>query len=148
MGATFGEVPPVRASPAASTVPLLPAPAAAMPPRGAQVTRAVERGVDYIEANLSEPLQLSAIAEAACMSRFHFARLFREQTGRSPMEYLRMCRIERARQLLRADGQRIGQIATELGFYDQSHFVRWFRRSLGCTPSAYLQDARAARPRR
>lgn len=108
--------------------------------------RAVERGVDYIEANLCEPLQLSAIAKAACMSRFHFARMFREQTGLSPMEYLRMRRIERARQLLHADGQRIGQIASELGFYDQSHFVRWFRRSLGCTPSAYLQDARADRP--
>lgn len=131
MDPNFGEVSPVRASPASSTV----AP-----------SRAVERGVDYIEANLSESLQLSAIAEAACMSRFHFARLFREQTGLSPMEYLRMRRIERARQLLRANGQRIGQIASELGFYDQSHFVRWFRRSLGCTPSAYLQDARADRP--
>lgn len=107
------------------------------------MTRAVERGVDYIEAHLSEPLQLSAIAQAACMSRFHFARRFREHTGLSPMEYLRMRRIERARQLLHVDGQRIGQVATELGFYDQSHFVRWFRRSLGCTPSAYLQDARA-----
>jgi AraC-like DNA-binding protein len=123
--ANYGEVSPVHATPAA---------------------RAVERGVDYIEANLSEPLQLSAIAEAACMSRFHFARMFREQTGLSPMEYLRMRRIERARQLLHADGQRIGQIANALGFYDQSHFVRWFRRSLGCTPSAYLQDARADRP--
>ncbi len=139
----------MRASPVRPNPAPLPAPPASLQVRepGA-TTRAVERGRDYIDANLSEPVQLSAIAEAACMSRFHFARMFREQTGLSPMEYLRMRRIERARQLLRIDGRRIGQIASELGFYDQSHFVRWFRRSLGCTPSAYLEDARADSPGR
>ena len=106
-------------------------------------SRAVGRALDYIEANLSEPMQLSAIAGAACMSRFHFARTFREQIGLSPMEYLRMRRIERARHLLRTEGQRVCQVASALGFYDQSHFVRWFRRSLGCTPTAY---ARAVPP--
>lgn len=132
----------MHASPAASLLVSLHA-SSARPCGRSGVSGAVERGVHYIEAHLSEPLQLSAIAQAACMSRFHFARRFREQTGLSPMEYLRMRRLERARQLLRVDGQRIGQVASELGFYDQSHFVRWFRRSLGCTPSAYLQDVRA-----
>lgn len=134
----------MRASPVAPVPALQPDPSTPACLRGCgAATRAVERGVDFIEAHLSEPLQLSAIAQAACMSRFHFARTFREQTGLSPMQYLRMRRIERARQLLQVDGQRIGQVACELGFYDQSHFVRWFRRSLGCTPSAYLQDVRA-----
>ncbi len=116
-------------------------PASVVEPVPGAPSRAVGRAVDYIEANLSEPLQLSAIAGAACMSRFHFARTFREQTGLSPMEYLRMRRIERARHLLRTEGQRVCQVASALGFYDQSHFVRWFRRSLGCTPTAYVRAA-------
>lgn len=106
---------------------------------------AIGRAVAYIDANLCEPLQLSAIAAVACMSRCHFARLFRHQIGVSPMEYQRLGRIERARHLLRSDGQRIGQIASELGFYDQSHFVRWFRRTLGCTPSAYVRGEQPSR---
>jgi AraC family transcriptional regulator len=115
--------------------------AALVTPGSAPGSPAVGRAVDYIEANLCEPLQLSAIAAVACMSRCHFARRFRDQIGVSPMEYQRLRRIERARYLLRKDGQRIGQIASELGFYDQSHFVRWFRRTLGCTPSAYVRGA-------
>lgn len=108
--------------------------------------RAVDRGVGYIEAHLCEPLQLDSIAAAACMSRFHFARVFRAHVGLSPMEYQRQRRIERAQELLGEGGQRICEIASALGFYDQSHFVRAFRRAAGCTPSDYALRASARRP--
>jgi AraC family transcriptional regulator len=134
----------VQASPTASSVEHVIGPSARMTVHGATGSSlAVAKAMEYIDANLCEPLQLSAIAAVACMSRCHFARLFRHQVGVSPMEYQRLRRIDRARHLLRKDGRRIGQIATDLGFYDQSHFVRWFRRTLGCTPTAY---ARAAHP--
>ena len=74
------------------------------------------------------------------MSRFHFARLFRRSTGRSPMEYLLHVRLERAKALLRRGGMPISDIAVAIGFADQSHFTRHFRRAIGTTPLRYARQ--------
>lgn len=101
--------------------------------------RAVVRAIDYIEQHLCEPIGVQQLAAAACMSRFHFARVFRRATGFSPMEYLRHRRIEQARVLLREGRYKVSEIASDLGFFDQSHFVRRFRRATGCTPARYAR---------
>ncbi|WP_425509944.1 helix-turn-helix transcriptional regulator [Xanthomonas melonis] len=99
--------------------------------------RAVARALHYIDTHLCEPIGVTQLAGAACMSRFHFARVFREATGASPMEYLRQCRLERAQAMLREGRHTISQIATDLCFFDQSHFVRSFRNATGCTPARF-----------
>lgn len=99
--------------------------------------RALARVQAYISAHLSERLGLSDLAAAACMSRFHFARQFRASTGRSPMEYVQLQRIEAARAMLDSGAQKIAATAAALGFFDQSHFTRTFRRLIGLSPSAY-----------
>ncbi len=99
--------------------------------------RAIRRSVDYIEARLCEPLRVQQLADAACMSRFHFSRTFRACTGQSPMEYLRRRRIGRAKELLGDGGRKVCQVASELCFVDQSHFVRSFRRLTGLTPTRF-----------
>jgi AraC family transcriptional regulator len=102
--------------------------------------RALQRACSFIEQRLGERLSLQEIADAACVSRFHFARMFRLSTGRSPIEYLFHRRIERARHLLLEGDRLIGEVAAELGFSDQSHFSRHFRRATGLSPSAYLRQ--------
>lgn len=99
--------------------------------------RAVARAMQYIDTHLCEPITVTHLATAACMSRFHFARVFRDVVGASPMEYLRRRRIERAQALLREGRHKISQIASELCFFDQSHFVRSFRHATGCTPARF-----------
>nr|WP_017122256.1 AraC family transcriptional regulator [Xanthomonas vasicola] len=99
--------------------------------------RAVARAMQYIDTHLYEPVSVAHLAEAACMSRFHFARVFRDAIGASPMEYLRRRRLERAQALLREGRHTISQIATDLCFFDQSHFVRSFRNATGCTPARF-----------
>jgi len=108
-------------------------PADVLPPR------AVTRAIAYIEQHLCEPIGVQQLAAAACMSRFHFARVFRRATGFSPMEYLRHRRIEQAQVLLREGRYKVSEIASDLGFFDQSHFVRRFRRATGCTPARYAR---------
>lgn len=106
--------------------------------------RALRSAITYIEINLGERFTLDTLATAAGVSRFHFARLFRISTGRSPMEFLMRARIERGKQLLKTTEFSICSIAALLGFCDQSHFTRTFRRVTGMAPRDYLRRDQAA----
>ncbi len=97
--------------------------------------RAMTRVIAHIEENLGEGLTLGNLASVACVSRFHFARMFRQSTGYSPMAYVLRRRVERARLLLAQGYQKLSDLAAELGFCDQSHFTRIFRRMTGFTPA-------------
>jgi AraC family transcriptional regulator len=99
------------------------------------------RVLDYIEHHLGDAISLEDLARVAGVSRFHFARQFRTRTGESPMGYLMRTRVERAKTRLRDPRIRVIDIATELGFADQSHFARTFRRLVGMPPSAYARAA-------
>ena len=108
-------------------------------PRRGLNPRAMNRVVIHIEENLGESLSLSTLAAVACVSRFHFARMFRLSTGYSPMAYVLRRRVERARLQLAQGYQRLSDLAAELGFCDQSHFTRIFRRMTGFTPREYAR---------
>jgi AraC-like DNA-binding protein len=101
--------------------------------------RAMARVMAHIEENAGENLTLGALADVACVSRFHFARMFRLSTGYSPMAYVLRLRIERARLRLAQGHEKLSDLAAELGFCDQSHFTRLFRRMTGFTPREYTR---------
>lgn len=93
---------------------------------------------EYIHAHLSQPLTLPELASLAAMSPYHFTRAFKQALGVSPHQYIISARIEQARKLLLKGDLPLTQVATELGFYDQSHFTRTFKRLVGFTPQAFL----------
>ncbi len=62
--------------------------------------RRLDRVLEYIEANLDSDISVSALAEAACFSLFHFVRAFHLATGRAPHAYLSERRLDRAKQML------------------------------------------------
>ena len=103
--------------------------------------RALRLATTYINDHLGDPVRLQDLAQAAGISRFHFARLFRISTGESPMEYLLRARIERAQSILLTTERRMSDVATSLGFCDQSHFSRSFRRYVGMTPRQFAVNA-------
>lgn len=105
---------------------------------------ALDRTFRSIHARLGEKITLQQLADAACMSRFHFARLFRCSTGFSPMEYLLHARLETAKAMLREGGMPLCDIAAAIGFADQSHFTRHFRRRTGLTPLQYARRCAGA----
>jgi transcriptional regulator GlxA family with amidase domain len=98
-----------------------------------------------MEANLGERFSLEMLAEAAGMSRFHFARVFRIATGYSPMEFLMRQRVARGKDILLQGDMSICDVAALLGFCDQSHFTRTFRRVTGMSPREYLRKCADAR---
>jgi AraC family transcriptional regulator len=106
--------------------------------------RAFQRADAFILHNLGKNFTLAEVASAACVSRFHFARQFRQRMGCSPMAYVMRLRLERAKEMLARGDQRIADTAAALGFYDQSHFTRTFRRATGVSPRAFSRQCHHA----
>jgi AraC family transcriptional regulator len=99
----------------------------------------LKRAVDYMMANLAEPIGLGDIASAAGLSRMHFAAQFRVATGSRPHEYLVRLRIERAQDLLSTTRLALVEIALDVGFKSQAHFTTVFARLVGETPKVWRQ---------
>jgi AraC-like DNA-binding protein len=98
--------------------------------------RDVRRAREFIRDNLHEPLTLADVAAAAGRGRWGFSALFRDQVGLPPHQYIVQMRLARARTLL-AMGRPCGDVALEVGFFDQSHLNRWFGRAYGVSPGEY-----------
>lgn len=97
-----------------------------------------QKSVELLSDRLDEKISLSDLAAEFDLSPFHFARVFKRETGFPPHEYQLQLRVARAQELLRSKpGRTIAEIACELGFADESHFRRHFRRIVGTTPSQY-----------
>jgi AraC-like DNA-binding protein len=90
----------------------------------------------YFRAHLPEEISLNDVAQTAGLSKFHFARLFREVAGEPPMQMLRRMRVEAARALLYSTPLPLKAIALQVGLNDEFHLSRVFRKILGCTPSS------------
>jgi AraC family transcriptional regulator len=97
---------------------------------------AILRAKNLILKRYSEPLSLDDIVAESGLPRYRFLRLFKQETGLSPHEFMIRCRIERAKQLL-LQGKPLIEIAIDTGFFDQSHFYRHFKRVTGQSPSSY-----------
>jgi AraC family transcriptional regulator len=94
----------------------------------------LQRVIEFIIDNLADNLLLGSMAQEVSISQYHFARLFKQSTGLSPYQYVIHCRIERAKILLLQSQLKISEIASQVGFADQSQFTRHFKRLLGVTP--------------
>ncbi len=92
---------------------------------------------DLLSQNLDQKLTLEEVAQSVGLSRFHFLRTFKRETGLSPHLYRTLKRVEAAKTFLRK-GMPAAQVALETGFTDQSHFANTFRRYFGATPKQYL----------
>ena len=98
--------------------------------------RHVIRIQEYLRANLRRNVALNELAELTGLSKAYLIRSFRRIVGMPPYEWLLQLRIEEARQRLQ-NGDRICDLAIELGFADQSHFHIRIKRLIGITTSVY-----------
>jgi AraC family transcriptional regulator len=93
----------------------------------------------YIHEHLGNTLDLDTLAQVACLSKFHFIRLFKEVYGQTPRQYLIAQRLDRASNLLKHSEKSFHEICQEVGLKDSSSFGRLFKRSFGATPQIYRQ---------
>ena len=90
-----------------------------------------------VETSPEDAIRLVDAADAACLSKHHFHRMFREVFGETPHQLRTRLRLERARTLLAESSLTVAEIALEAGCQTPSSFARLFSRHFGETPSAY-----------
>ncbi len=96
----------------------------------------VDLGKSYIQYYYAGHISISSVAEYVGLERSYFYRIFKQETGISPEEYLIGCRIQRAKELIRK-GVNFKDIARSVGIGDVYYFSKVFKKQEGMTPSEY-----------
>lgn len=91
----------------------------------------------YIEEHYREKITISALAEGAYLSPFHFSRIFKQLKGQTVAQYVLHYKIEKSKLLIRYSQKPLKRIAEDLGFSDLSHYWKTFKRVVGVTPAYY-----------
>ncbi len=102
-----------------------------------ELYRRLLRGKDYMDSFSGAQIHLGEVASQACLSPYHFHRLFREAFRETPNQYLQRKRLAKARRLLERGEQSVIDICLEVGFESVTSFSGLFRRNFGCSPREY-----------
>jgi len=91
----------------------------------------------YIDDSFREPIDLDTLAGQACLSRFHFHRLFTRIYRVTPHQYLTRKRLEHARRSLAGTKGTVIEICNEVGFESIGSFTTLFKKEIGHPPANY-----------
>jgi AraC family transcriptional regulator len=105
--------------------------------RHALAPKRLRQVLSYVDAHISEPIQLDDLAQVAKLSRYHFSRAFQNAIGESPLAFVRRRRLEAAKRMLKGTEDPLSLVAQRCGFLCQSHFSANFRKFTGRTPTGY-----------
>ena len=97
----------------------------------------LSRVVEFMSTHFAEPLTLEKLAAEACISKYHFTRLFKSKVGQSPYRYLADLRLDSARQMLISTDLSIAQVGKACGYPALSHFSAAFAARFDVTPTDF-----------
>jgi len=103
---------------------------------------AVNQIINYLDEHCSERISLDRIAKNMYLSPVYISKIFKEETGESPINYLIKIRLEKAKVMLEAPGPvSIKKIATSVGYDDAYHFSKLFKKYYSVSPLNYRKQA-------
>ncbi|AHE55094.1 helix-turn-helix transcriptional regulator [Sphingomonas sanxanigenens] len=111
--------------------------------RGRLASWQLRRVEEYVASTGGRRLRIADLAATIDIGPSHFARIFRNTTGRSVHRWIEEVRLIRAEALLRDTGVPLKQVAADLGFSTPSSFSLAFRRATGTTPGRFRSEGRA-----
>ncbi len=96
--------------------------------------------IRYVEERFREPLTTASVCKEFGYDKAYFCRRFKEATGLTLTNYVRILRLENARRLLKEPGMTVAAVAAANGFPDQNYFSRCFKAHYGKSPTVYLKS--------
>jgi AraC family transcriptional regulator len=105
--------------------------------QGGLPIRQLRKVDDYIAEHLAEEISVEGLATLVELSPSHFAHVFKETTGMTPLQFVTRHRVTRAQQLIRETSRSLIEVGFEVGYTSPSHFARVFRRVVGVTPTEF-----------
>ena len=100
----------------------------------------IQKSITYIRKHINENIKIETLADIVCISKDHFIRLFKKETGMTPVQYISQKKIEKAQLLLVTEEMPIKEIAFLLSYEDHSYFNRLFKKITGGSPQEYRRN--------
>lgn len=91
----------------------------------------------FITEHIDEKLTVEIIAKSIHLSPSHFSRVFKQQTGFSPYDYVLIARLNRAKDYLQKTDMTVSEIAFATGFNSESNFIHFFTTNTGLSPNKF-----------
>jgi len=98
------------------------------------------RAIAFIKNHYADKITLQNIADSVYLNVSYFSKIFKEETGQTPGNYISMVRIDESKKLLANPSISIIDIPELVGFDSQSYFTQVFKKSVGCTPGQYRRQ--------
>ena len=100
----------------------------------------MNRVLKHIHEHITDEIAIEDLANVACVTKTYFIRLFKQEFGISPVQYINRKKVERAQLLLFTTDKSVKEIAYIMGISDHSYFIRLFRKVAGTTPQDYRRQ--------
>lgn len=107
------------------------------PPDGHWTSQVVDGVKVFVQTHYADPIRLKDLAQEVHLSPYHLSRLFKGQTGLSPMHFVQQYRMEMAKRHLRLSDETITAIAGLVGYESATAFQDAFKRIVGISPGQY-----------
>lgn len=106
----------------------------------------IKEAFSYIEQNFQNDISIEDISAFCGLNRSYFGKIFRENTGKSPQDFLISYRMTKATELLKLTSLSIGDIGNAVGYPNQLHFSRAFKNTYGISPRQWRNENGNGRP--
>ncbi len=99
----------------------------------------IDRAIAYMNSHYSDKITVEDLAVLSNLSANHFAKIFKSVTGETPIDFLKLLRLKKARSMLISNVDNITEIALKCGFNTSSYFSSCFLEKYRMTPTAFRQ---------
>lgn len=100
----------------------------------------IKEAISFIEQNFQNDISVEDIAHSCGLNRSYFGKIFHENMGKSPQEFLISYRMTKAAELLKLTKLSIGDVGNAVGYPNQLHFSRAFKNVYGISPRQWREE--------